>query len=160
MLTLLALDVGTTETGWCLMDFETLHPEVFGKTENNELIGMIQRMPINYAVYEKFESFGMPIGQTTIDAIQWNGRFIQALKEIGVDADCVTRKDEKLILCQSMKANDATIKQALVDRFAYGQKNYGKGTKKDKGWFYGFRADVWSAYAVGVTWKEKKLEKE
>lgn len=49
-----------------------------------------------------------------------------------------------------MKANDATVRQALVDRFAPGQPNHGKGTKAAPGWFHGFRADVWQAYALAV----------
>ena len=40
--------------------------------------------------------------------------------------------------------------QALVDRFAPGQPNHGKGTKAEPGFFYGFRADVWQAFALAV----------
>ena len=61
---------------------------------------------------------------------------------------------EKLAICHSPRANDATIRQALIDRFAPGTPNKGKGTKKEPGWFYGFRADIWQAYAVGVTWAD------
>jgi hypothetical protein len=63
-------------------------------------------------------------------------------------------------LCHSMKANDATIKQALVDRFAYGISNHGKGSKKEPGWFYGFSKDVWAAYAVGVTYHDMYISGE
>ena len=60
-------------------------------------------------------------------------------------------------ICNSMKANDSTIKQALVDRFARGQKNYGKGTKSNPGFFYGFKSDIWSAFAVATTYHDMYL---
>ena len=51
-----------------------------------------------------------------------------------------------------MRANDKRIKDALVSRFAKGVQNMGKGTKKNPGWFYGFKKDLWQAYAVGITY--------
>ena len=56
----------------------------------------------------------------------------------------------KIHHCGSVKAKDANITQALVDRFASGVPNHGKGSKASPGWFYGFKADIWQAYALAV----------
>ncbi len=61
-------------------------------------------------------------------------------------------------LCGSPRAKDPNVTQALVDRFARGETNYGKGTKKSPGFFYGFSADMWQAYALAVTYLDMKKE--
>ena len=149
----LAIDTGTTESGYCLFDNEG-KPIEFGKLENEAILVMIETFCLGYdvpeMVVEQFRSYGMGIGQTTIDAIEWNGRFIQKADEFRVNTHYVTRKDEKMNLCHSMKANDATIKRALKDR--YGEP----GTKKNKGILYGISKDAWSALAVGTTYLDIK----
>ena len=106
-------------------------------------------------------SVGVDVFQTCI----WIGRFTQQAKNtivsgMDVHVDYVTRKQEKMALCHSMKATDTTIRQALADRFAPGEKNFGKGTKKEPGFFYGFRADIWSAMAIAATYHDLKITEE
>ena len=102
----------------------------------------------------------MPVGETTFDTCIWIGRFYEAInsKYPGVDIGFIYRKDEKMNLCGSMKAKDSNIIQALIDRFAPNTPNKGKGTKKEPGWFYGFKKDIWQAYAVGVTYYDMYLK--
>ena len=101
---------------------------------------------------EMIASYGMPVGKEVFDTCVWIGRLLERFKN--VRSTLIYRKDEKLTICNSPRANDATIRQALVDRFAPGTPNKGKGSKKWPGWFYGFRADIWQAYAVGVTYHD------
>ena len=48
----------------------------------------------------------------------------------------VPRRDVKLHHCGQARAKDANITQALVDRFAPGEPNKGKGTKAEPEFFY------------------------
>jgi hypothetical protein len=152
----LALDVGTIETGYCVVDSETRKPIEFGKVDNNLLLDRLMgHYPFDYdiLVYEQFVSYGMPIGATTLEAIKWNGRFIQA----NIDNQCrpiynITRIEERRVICNSVKSGDTEVKHALIERFAPKDSNFGKGTKNNKGFFYGFSKDMWSAYAVATTY--------
>ena len=154
---ILAIDPGSTESGYVLLD-SNLEPIEKGKVKNEILLEDIKSDRFWYKSYdeedhiaiERIACYGMPVGVEVFDTCIWIGRFIQAIPN-GIEPKFIYRKDEKLNLCQSMKARDSNIIQALVDRFAPGEKNHGKGTKKNPSWFYGFSKDIWQAYAVGVT---------
>ena len=151
---ILAVDPGNIESAFVLMDQVTCHASEFGKIPNEEMRDQLLRYRINtkQLAIEMIASYGMPVGKEVFDTCVWIGRFLEAWESLGGAAALVYRKDEKMMICGSPRANDATIRQALVDRFAPGAANYGKGTKKEPGWFYGFKADIWQAYAVGVTY--------
>ena len=158
---ILAIDAGTTESGYAIMQFSKNDIQLiaFGKTSNAHLLQIVKSDSYDNMVYEQFQSFGMAVGESTIEAIIWNGRFLQAAIDNKKPVYRVYRKEEKLWLCNSLKARDTNIRQALIDRYAKIDKKNGKGTKKEPDVFYGVTKDVWSAIAVGVTWKEK-LEDE
>ena len=158
---ILAIDPGNIESAYVVLN-DNLKPIKFEKVDNSEIIEKIYCEDFNecdHFVIEMIASYGMAVGKEVFDTCVWIGRFKEAIENIYVHpANYVYRKDEKMNLCHSMKANDSTIKQALVDRFAYGVGNHGKGSKSNKGFFYGFKADVWAAYAVGVTYHDMYLK--
>lgn len=155
--TILAIDPGSTESGYALINVQTRRPVDVGKIPNHELLDMlgttVDHELLEHIVIEMIASYGMSVGREVFDTCVWVGRFQQvalAAAVHGTPVDLVYRREVKLHHCHSSKAKDSNISQALVDRFAYGVGNHGKGTKADPGWFYGFRADIWQAYALAV----------
>ena len=139
-----------------IINSETLKPIFAEKVDNNELLQYIYDKccgyfdSYNYVAIEMVASYGMAVGAEVFETVFWIGRFWEIAKTN--NKQLIYRKDEKMNLCHTMKAKDSNIIQALVDRFAFGIQNKGKGTKKNPGWFYGFSKDIWQAYAVGVTY--------
>ena len=154
-----AIDAGTTESGFCIMDFATYKPLLFGKAENEEVLRYVLEGCYDVLVYEEFQSYGMSVGKSTITSITWNGRFIQAAVSLLKPYYPIYRAEEKIAICGTMKAKDANIRQALIDRFAQFDFKQGKGTKNNQDFFYGFAKDCWSAFCVGTTWIDKMKEK-
>ena len=150
MTAVLAIDPGNVDSAYALIDARTCQPLLVDKISNHELRDLL-RSGLHegaHVAIETIASYGMAVGQEVFDTCVWIGRFQEVA---GGDAvHLVKRKEVKMHLCQSNAAKDGNIIQALVDRFAYGQKNRGKGTKAAPGWFYGFSSDRWQAYALAV----------
>lgn len=166
---ILAIDPGNEQSGVVLIRERDLKPIVAEKIANEELLDNLlmdryERLEedecINHVAIEMIASYGMAVGQSVFETCVWIGRFIQALEDnyYNDSLKFIYRKDEKMNLCGSMKAKDSNIAQALIDRFAPNTPNKGKGTKKEPGWFYGFKKDIWQAYAVGVTYHDMYLK--
>jgi len=92
----------------------------------------------------------MPAGRDVFDTCRFIGRLEHVLITRGTPYELVLRATVKAHHTGSAKAKDSNIIQALVDRFASGQPNRGKGTKANPGFFYGFAADTWQAMALAV----------
>jgi hypothetical protein len=153
---LLAIDPGCTESAYALLG-DDLKPIEFGKVDNYLMLEVIDRIGeyTNDLAIEMVASYGMAVGEEVFETCLWIGRFWERAEgkenyEYG-SIRKIYRKDVKMNLCHSMKANDSNIRQALIDRFGI------VGTKKNKGWFYGVSKDVWSAIAVGVTYHDKYM---
>lgn len=156
-----AIDPGNEQSGYVVV--ECLNNRVnkilkAGKINNYELLLILySEMSADVKpvlVIELIESFGMPVGRTVFETCIWIGRFLQyATDTAGMDIKhfYITRREEKLAVCKSPKAKDSNIRQALIDKYATFDFKNGKGTKKQPDFFYGFKADMWAAFAVADT---------
>lgn len=156
---ILAIDPGNVYSAYCIMDADTLKPLEFGKVENEQLLmDILCRDAIaDEAVIEMVASYGMAVGKEVFETVFWIGRYYEALSGM-MQVDRLYRLEEKQHICHDSRAKDSNIRQALIDRFATHDLKNGRGTKKDPDFFYGFAADIWAAYAVGLTYIETKMK--
>lgn len=101
-------------------------------------------------VIEQIASFGMAVGASVFETVFWSGMFAEAWDSQAGKWDRIKRHEVKMHLCGSMRAKDANIRQALIDKLGE------PGTKKNPGKTYGISKDLWSALAIAVTYAETR----
>jgi hypothetical protein len=148
----LAIDPGNIDSAFAWIDVETRKSLWHEKLPNDTVAKFLRAnaAEINHVVIEMVASYGMAVGQEVFETCVWIGRFEQLARELGITVERIVRLKVKLHHCHVASAKDGNIIQALVDRFAPGAPNRGKGTKSQPGWFHGFKADIWQAYALAV----------
>jgi len=150
-----AIDPGTEKSAWVtlaggeIVDFDIV--------PNQTLLGVV-RVPgaeQETMVIEMVASYGQPVGKTVFETCVWIGRFIQAWVPRPY-VRLYRKKDVCMHLCQSTRAKDSWIRQAIIDRYppTGGGKTPQIGTKKQPGPLYGVTKDVWSALALAITYQE------
>ena len=156
---LLAIDPGNTQSAFCLMDREYNVIDK-GKVHNALLLDYIalncQR--IHHLAVEMIASMGMAVGAEVFETCVMIGKIEQLADMKEIPRSRVFRKEEKLMICNDSRAKDINIRRALIERFAKHDLANGKGTKKNPDHFYGFKADIWAAFAVGVVYLDKQRE--
>jgi hypothetical protein len=150
---ILAIDPGTIQSAW--VDVREGVPLGFGIMPNEALLENLRVIGGGYeydvVVLEKVESYGMAVGREVFDTVHWNGRFTEAAHPIRVVQ--IPRREVKLYLCGSPKANDSNIRAAIIDRYG---GIAARGTKKSPGVLYGISKDVWSALALALTYTARE----
>lgn len=154
---LLAIDPGNEQSAYVLLETATYRPARFGKLPNLDLLDLLNKELLRDAEQVAIEQIGhygtgMPAGASVFDTCRWIGRFEQVISEDSHLSEplLVKRATVKTHLCGTAKAKDGNVIQALIDRFASGTPNRGKGIKSAPGFFYGFHADIWQAMALAV----------
>jgi hypothetical protein len=147
---ILAIDPGTTESGYCIYDGQIVLES--GVLPNQDVISMIRIDDCDRLCIEMIASYGMAVGREVFETCVWIGRFQQAWREPDA-VELVYRRDVKLHLCGSPKAKDANIRQALLDLFPRtgGGKTPQIGTKSQPGPLYGVSSHAWPALGVAIT---------
>lgn len=150
---ILAVDPGTTQSAYVLFEGEDAEKPLrgFGIVENPRILKLMDdyKWKTAHFAVEMIASYGMPVGADVFETCTWIGRFEERWGELCRSR--VFRKDVKMHLCQSMRAKDGNIRQALIDRYGPG-KAAAVGRKATPGPLYGVSKDVWAALGVAVTW--------
>ena len=142
---ILAIDPGTTCSGWAVFDTSLGAVVSSGVSDNCDLLPGLHGFDVHCLAIEVFEARGMPIGNDSIQTIIYTGRIIQEWESRIGKAVTVRRSAVKLHLCGSSRAKDGNVRQALIDKLGP------PGTKKAPGGTYGVSSHAWAALAVAVT---------
>lgn len=148
-MTIFAIDPGTTESAFIVWDGTRSYKSGF--FNNDALLDAVRYLhctsesalcpAIDTVAVEMVACYGMPVGREVFETCLLIGRVIEICHN-SIPCELVYRKDVKIHLCGSMKAKDANIRQALVD------KHGAPGTKKSPGPTHGISGHLWSALAV------------
>lgn len=139
---ILAIDPGTTQSGWVLFDGERVHDS--GNDPNDDVLRRIATSDADTLAIERFEARGMPIGDDSIETVIWTGRFIQAWRSPAAVV-LVKRSKVKIHLCGTARAKDPNVRQATIDVVG------APGLKRAPGPTFGVTSHAWQALAVAVT---------
>lgn len=156
---ILAIDPGNEYSAWC--ELEDGKPRRTDKVANPILLKSLRDAESHVwkpdlVAIEMIASYGMPVGREVFETCLWIGRFIEAWRG---EYKLIYRKDVKLFHCESVRATDANIRAALIDRFGPG-KEKAVGTKAAPGPLYGIKGDAWSALAVALTAQPLLVKRE
>jgi hypothetical protein len=151
----LGIDPGQYESAFVIYQPEAPEgPFVVAKyiVPNDVMLFKCCQIEASCLAIEMIEGFGKTVGQSTFETIFWAGRFAQAFKgSLGFEK--IGRHAIKMNFCESRKARDSDIREALIHRFG------GPAELKKGGKLHGFKSHLWSALAVAVTYCDhEKLE--
>jgi len=164
MLWIFAIDPGPEKSGIVYYIEETGSLN-HGAVENNydvlKHLEDFQHLSNPHIVIEDVSHFGMPAGKSLFDTAKWIGRFTQKWYTLTrQEPVLIKRPTIKSVICNSTKAKDANVRQALIDRFPAtgGGKTPQIGTKTSPGPLLNVKSHTWSALAVAITYLETKEE--
>lgn len=148
---ILAIDPGTTESGWVLLEDGTVSDS--GVHPNHDVLRWVQAgQHADVLAIEMMRARGMPTSNDEFKTLVWIGRFQQAWSD-PESVRLVYRQDVKMHICGSMKAKDANIRAALLDMFpgTGGGKVPQIGVKSKPGPLFGVSSHAWPALGVAIT---------
>lgn len=139
---LLAIDPGTEQSAALLWDGSRVENPVI--TLNSMVKVWAFSAPPLPLYVEMVACYGMPVGREVFETCLFIGQLKEIWAQKNLPFHLVYRRDVKTHICGSMKAKDANIRQALIDRLGV------VGTKKNPGPLFGVTSHLWAALGVAV----------
>lgn len=137
---ILAVDPGTTQSGYVLFDGRVLRS---GVMPNEDLLKIVADDRSDVFAIERIVSYGNVVGDETFQTVHWAGRFQQAWA-CPNEVRLIRRLDVKKALGLRGSARDKDVNAALLAQIGP------KGTKAAPGPTYGVTSHAWAALAVAV----------
>jgi hypothetical protein len=163
MMLYLGIDPGPKESAYLIYESSMKRIVVAEHISNTDMLTLLIDAPpvmpeYDAVICEWIDCYGMPVGKDVFETVYWIGKF----SEHADPFIRIARRDVKMHLCGSMRAKDANVRQALLDRFPAtgGGKTPQVGTKKQPGPLYGVSKHLWAALGVVVTYAETMAEHE
>jgi len=157
---ILAIDPGNIESAYVLWDGEKMLDKNY--LPNKECLSKFEQQRfqnIDCVVIEMVSSYGMPIGQNTIDTCVWIGIFKQFFhnKEVHLRF----RQTVKMHHCHALNGvNDGAINNVLKGKYGDDKTQkrpneviWNDCVKHNGGREY-MNGDIWAAFALATSWTE------
>lgn len=157
---IIGIDPGPLDCAFLIWESDSESILAKGWVPSFEIIDSIPKWALRWSrprvAIEMVACYGMAVGREVFQTCVVIGRISQQCANSGLATDAIERGPIKMHFCHSMRAKDANIRQALIDRFGE------PGTKKAPGKLYGVSKHLWSALAIAVyagDTKPKEIEK-
>lgn len=154
---LLAIDPANEQTAYVLVETNGMEIIDKGKIPNDEFIKLLELGEYDHMAIEILVNMGRT-GATLFETAEMIGKCMYINSVNNKPYTRISRQKVKVHFQVKRKLNgvkapsaDSQIRTSLINRFGE------VGTKKNQGYFYGFKADIWQAMAVCVYTTDKKL---
>ncbi|XHX80927.1 MAG: hypothetical protein RBJ76_13635 [Stenomitos frigidus ULC029] len=162
MTKILAIDPGSTLSGFVVWDGKTILAKSDGTKENkgkttNGLLLSLLRSKDGFPGVTDVVIEGITLYQRADmglrDTIIWSGRFAEAWHfQSSKETAFINRADVKTYFLKGLSGtdkNDATMKMALIDRFG------APGTKDQQGVTFNLKYDQWQAFGLAAMYYDQ-----
>ncbi len=153
---ILAIDPGPQYSAFVTIAIDNCWPAEFGKLINEDIRAVVGSPGYGHLVIEECVAYGK-CGREITDTAFEAGRMVGATTT--TPFTLLTRSRVRGHICKPWKGSDSKVIERLIYRFEYdifakwitGSLTRNKMILEAKeGWFSGFVADIWQAYALGV----------
>lgn len=155
--TILAIDPGSTTSGWVLCD--GIDVIDYGHSTNESMISEVPEKPFDLMIIEEI-TYGVRVGKEIMRTVLWSGAFMHAgiLKDKQVRL--LPRGTVKKTLCPGIRyPKDSHVSAAVRTRYpkSGGGARPEVGTSKKPGPLFGITDHCWQALALIHAWRIARL---